>query len=194
MLKFDIEGWRSLTIQTDGGCLVWQGRIDANGYARAGKNWAHRAVYEHEVGPIPNGMDLDHTCRNPPCVNSAHLEPVTRSEHCRRTHQRLGSDDRHMGAAYLRTLGMTYADVADFLGYSGRGSAASAVNTAISKGLVGSDDVPRSETLAKSDVEDIIALRSCGVPVREIALWYDMHESQISRVSRGITSGHGVAA
>ena len=41
----------------------------------------HRVVYEHRVGPIPKGLDLDHVkargCRSRACVNPAHLEPVT---------------------------------------------------------------------------------------------------------------------
>ena len=42
--------------------------------------YAHRVAYEHLVGQIPEGMQLDHLCRNRICVNPEHLEPVTASE------------------------------------------------------------------------------------------------------------------
>lgn len=45
---------------------------------------AYRVGYIHLVGPIPEGMQLDHLCRVPSCVNPAHLEPVTQQENIRR--------------------------------------------------------------------------------------------------------------
>jgi len=63
------------------GCWNWTAAKNALGYGQFGM-WpkvvrAHRFGYEHYVGPIPEGMHLDHLCRNPSCVNPAHLEAVT---------------------------------------------------------------------------------------------------------------------
>lgn len=70
------------------GCWFWTGAIDLKGYARFGlarKNrTAHRVSYELFVGPIPEGLSLDHLCRVRHCVNPAHLEPVTNAENLRR--------------------------------------------------------------------------------------------------------------
>jgi hypothetical protein len=69
------------------GCWIWQG-TQRGGYGRAKANGkqtaAHRVVYEALVGPIPDGLVLDHLCLTPLCVNPAHLEPVTRAENVRR--------------------------------------------------------------------------------------------------------------
>jgi len=74
------------------GCWLWMGRLNNNGYGSirimsklvAGPTLVHRFAYELLVGPIPEGVELDHLCKNRRCVNPAHLEPVTRSENCSR--------------------------------------------------------------------------------------------------------------
>jgi hypothetical protein len=50
--------------------------------------YAHRHFSEIHIGPIPPGLVLDHLCNNPPCVNPAHLEPVTAKENMRRKIER----------------------------------------------------------------------------------------------------------
>jgi len=84
-------------IDPDTGCWDWTGKINAYGYGRLSLSrsapgetlkeaFAHRVSYEKHVGEIPEGLDLDHLCRNRRCVNPDHLEPVTRKENLRRGH------------------------------------------------------------------------------------------------------------
>lgn len=73
--------WDKVDVQP-GICWEWQACLLRNGHGqfnREGRRpvMAHRWAWEHLVGPIPDGLVLDHLCRNPRCVNPAHLEPVT---------------------------------------------------------------------------------------------------------------------
>ena len=62
-------------------CWLWGNNKRYGRYEKNGKRYiAHRFVYEALVGKIPKGFELDHLCRNPPCVNPKHLEPVTPRE------------------------------------------------------------------------------------------------------------------
>jgi hypothetical protein len=72
------------------GCWIWTGALTEEGYGLLGiggtKNrLAHRWSYERFVGPIPEGLQLDHLCRVRNCVNPEHLEPVTAGENARRS-------------------------------------------------------------------------------------------------------------
>jgi hypothetical protein len=70
------------------GCWIWLGGRDNTGYGRLTfegvHDRAHRVSYATFVGPIPDGLFIDHLCRVPACINPAHLEPVTNKENCDR--------------------------------------------------------------------------------------------------------------
>ncbi len=79
-------------IDADGDCWEWTGAKHESGYGRYrmggrdGRFWyVHRLVWELLVGPIPDGLHIDHLCRNRLCCNPDHLEPVTPAENTRRS-------------------------------------------------------------------------------------------------------------
>src|ERR1043165_2354272 len=77
--------WSNVDRRTENECWPWMGSMNGKGYGRfyvgAGKaRPAHRIAYELLIGPIPEGLHLDHLCRTTTCVNPAHLEPVTPKE------------------------------------------------------------------------------------------------------------------
>ena len=100
-------------VETETGCWEWQGcRVSGYGRMFIGSRkdnsrkaaQTHRLMYQELVGPIPEGLHLDHLCRNPPCCKPDHLEPVTsrentivrgvggaadqaRQTHCKRGHE-----------------------------------------------------------------------------------------------------------
>lgn len=75
----------SLTVH---GCWIWTAGLSVGGYAKFSQGQrtvlGHRYAYEHTIGPIPEGLVIDHLCRNRSCVNPAHMEPVTPGENVRR--------------------------------------------------------------------------------------------------------------
>lgn len=76
--------WDKVSPEPNSGCWLWCGAADRKGYGlfyfndKCGK--AHRFSYKTFAGPLVDGLQLDHLCRNPSCVNPLHLEQVTAKE------------------------------------------------------------------------------------------------------------------
>lgn len=85
MTARELERFRAKVAPTDDAdaCIVWTGST-TNGYGymrfRGTPQTAHRIAYEHFVGPIGEGLVVDHLCRNRSCVNVRHMELVTNRE------------------------------------------------------------------------------------------------------------------
>lgn len=75
------------TVNRLSGCWIWQRARNEDGYGILGIDGFTKAThwfYTRFRGPIPEGLEPDHTCFERPCVNPSHLELVTRAENTRR--------------------------------------------------------------------------------------------------------------
>ena len=78
--------WPIGYVVQENGCWEWTGSKNGGGYGQmydmvTGRIvTAHRWMYEQHVGPIAQGLTIDHLCRNRACVRPEHMEPVTRGE------------------------------------------------------------------------------------------------------------------
>lgn len=119
-----LERLMRLTTVTDT-CWLWNG-AKYDGYGRIGPVppakgllLVHRVTYEAHVGPIPEGLQLDHLCRVRHCCNPAHLESVTHQEnirramraHCIRGHEFTPENTyEYRGGRLCRTCRKAYMD------------------------------------------------------------------------------------
>jgi hypothetical protein len=96
-------------VERDGDCWVWTRSKNDKGYGQITHDgrvmYAHRLTYQLMVGPIPEGLEIDHLCRNTSCCRPSHLEAVTHAENIRRgyeaknqTHCKRGHD---LAGAYI---------------------------------------------------------------------------------------------
>jgi hypothetical protein len=113
---------------TEPGCWLWPGSCTPNGYGTVNARppyvdrqkplLVHRVMYQHFIGEIPPGLELDHLCRVRSCCNPAHLEAVTRLENVHRGSGMRG-DSCPKGHAYPENIrvkgdGNIYCIVCDY--------------------------------------------------------------------------------
>lgn len=112
-----------VTETNDKGChLVVSHKLNHDGYFR--KNiegklvMYHRVIYEKEIGPIPEGFEIDHICRNRNCINPLHLQALDRSTHLVKTNQERYKERYQAAQAYWQKHKCTGTQLADVFGVS----------------------------------------------------------------------------
>lgn len=99
MIIADETLWVKIEPEPMSGCWLWTGNRNDAGYGivvvRGRRTRVHRIMYELARGAIPAGLQLDHLCRTPACVNPQHLEAVTHYENWRRGKAALSSRWTH---------------------------------------------------------------------------------------------------
>ena len=83
-----IRFWAKVAFSDETECWYWTASFNRDGYGQfkilGSYEGAHRWAWECCNGPVPEGMELDHLCRNRRCVRPDHLDAVTHRENCRR--------------------------------------------------------------------------------------------------------------
>lgn len=68
-------------VEDANGCWIWTGAVGKHGYGTVKRQnqtrMAHRVMYEETIGPVPEGLVMDHLCSVKRCIRPSHLEPVT---------------------------------------------------------------------------------------------------------------------
>ncbi len=188
--------FRRVVIEPNSGCWLWTGSLAGGGYGKfhyssnRRNQKAHRVSYEIHVGPIPQGLVIDHKCRTRCCVNPHHLEPVTNLEnirrglagadgraktHCPRGHEYTPENTRQSP----RTIGRLYARhcrACDIVRWAERAKRSR----------------PKGEThhSAKLTDEQVRAILASSEPTHALATLYGVHQTHITRIQRGARWKH----
>lgn len=173
--------WAKVVVGHPLGCWVWVGARHPLGYGNfnAGNytyEAAHRWAYRHLMGDIPDGLHLDHLCRNPPCVNPDHLEPVTHLENVRRG---------VTGDVNARRLRRTHCKQGHLIitepsGYRGCRTCAKMRSRV---------ENPTPPKVGVDGVRDIRIRVAAGEHLRFIAEDHGVHSTTVSRIARRIYRG-----
>lgn len=111
---------RFLEKVTKSDCWEWGAAKDDDGYGRfwfyGRMTLAHRWAYERWVGPIPEGVGLDHKCRNHGCVNPGHVRPADQKQNMENQAVRADNQSGYRGVTWNARLGKWQAKV----GHQGR--------------------------------------------------------------------------
>lgn len=182
------------SVDANSGCWVWK-RPSPNGYGLLRVNGrqtlAHRSFYEMHIGPIPEGLSLDHLCRNPACVNPKHLEPVTQKINTIRglapkISQSIATEirKRYASGARLRDLAKEYCLSVGHISGVTRGmywtdSLDGVVGSGLSRPKIG------KRKLSNQDIELIKKLREEGKSCSEISTMFQVHKCTIERIVSG---------
>lgn len=112
--------FQARTKVTETGCWEWQLQTAKPGHGRGGlygrarcpeegrSIGAHVLAYKNLVGPIPDGYEVDHTCRNTLCCNPDHLEAVTPKENNRRRAAAGDATNQNTGKTHCPVHGTPY--------------------------------------------------------------------------------------
>lgn len=172
-------------------CWVWQLAINTHGYGsiRRGKTniGAHRVWYESHKGPIPEGMQIDHLCRNRACVNPAHLEAVTPRENIRRGkhhHEWLPDESREEICRLYSEGGITQSELATRFGVT-----QGAISQIVLKRGVNHHEMNRARgerggnsKLTAAQVEQMRDECSDGIPMRDLSAKYGVAVQTVTSI------------
>lgn len=166
-----------------GECIDGPGERTRLGYVRV---WvgrkrvlAHRLAYEKAKGEIPNGLELDHLCRNRWCRNPDHLEPVTHQINCQRASEGRVVSDETRAKQRAAKLGKKQTEEHRLNSGNARRGKSGTSRAGIPK--------PTLRKMTDSQIEALRIDRANGKSWRLLAMDVGLGQSAVKRAVLGIT-------